>query len=101
MKLKKVVEDGTVVSDDEIDETAFDDYIDDLEAKGFTYHDVGMAWGARLISPNGLFASDNAKEEKNDRPISRQILFMTDGEMNRSGEHTSELKSIMRNSYAF
>src|SRR3546814_3536335 len=59
MKLKEVVEDGTVVSDDEIDETAFDDYIDDLEAKGFTYHDVG-----------------------------------------RSEEHTSELQSLMRISYA-
>src|SRR3546814_17497184 len=82
MKLKKVVEDGTVVSDDEIDETAFDDYVDDLEAKGFTYHDVGMAWGARLISPTGLFASDNAKAEQHDRTISRHILFMTAGEMN-------------------
>src|SRR3546814_9199841 len=38
MKLKKVVEDGTVVSDDEIDETAFDDYIDDLEAKRSEEH---------------------------------------------------------------
>src|SRR3546814_17175628 len=82
MKLKKVVEDGTVVSDDEIDETAFDDYIDDLEAKGFTYHDVAMAWGARLISPTGLFASDNAKAEKNDRPLSRHLSLLTDGKKN-------------------
>src|SRR3546814_16889703 len=48
-----------------------------------------MAWGARLISPTGLFASDNAKAEKNDRPISRHILFMTDGEMNTPREHLS------------
>src|SRR3546814_17650989 len=41
MKLKKVVEDGTVVSDDEIDETAFDDYIDDLEAKRLAERSVG------------------------------------------------------------
>src|SRR3546814_19369621 len=41
-----------------------------------------MAWGARLISPTGLIASENATAKKNDRPISRHILFMTDGEMN-------------------
>ena len=64
------------------DKTTFEDYIDDLEAKGFTYHDVGMAWGARLISPTGPFASENASAEKNDRPISRHIVFMTDGDMN-------------------
>src|SRR3546814_12382885 len=48
-----------------------------------------MAWGARLISPTGLFASDNAKAEKNDRPISRHILFMTDGEMNTPRDNLS------------
>src|SRR3546814_5194953 len=90
------------------DQSTFDAYIDKLEAEGFTYHDVGMAWGARLISPTGLFARENATAKKNDRPISRHILFMTDGEMNtprsnlshqglerslpRSEEHTSELQ---------
>ena len=63
------------------DQAEFDEYIDDLEPVGGTYHDVGMAWGARLISPTGLFASENEKAESNERPISRHILFMTDGAM--------------------
>src|SRR3546814_6416579 len=41
-----------------------------------------MSWVARLISPTDLFSSENATAKKNDRPISRHILFMTDGEMN-------------------
>lgn len=62
-------------------QTEFKDKIDDLEAQGYTYHDAGMVWGARLISPDGLFASENATAE-NGRPIGRHIIFMTDGEMN-------------------
>src|SRR3546814_4147183 len=99
-----------------------------------------MVWGARLLSPTGLFADENATAP-NERPISRHIVFMTDGEMApnvpnltsqgyeylmqrvsgsfdtsngeledrlnnrfgqlcRSEEHTSELQSLMRISYA-
>ncbi len=62
------------------DKTTFENYINSLQPKGYTYHDAGMAWGARLISPTGLFASENATAT-NKRPISRHILFMTDGDM--------------------
>lgn len=55
-------------------------YVNSLVAVGGTYHDVGMVWGARLISPTGLFASDNAAAP-NGAPISRHIIFMTDGQM--------------------
>ena len=58
----------------------FDDYIDDLQPRGFTSHDAGMAWGARLLSPTGLFSDENATAD-NDRPISRHVVFMTDGAM--------------------
>jgi Flp pilus assembly protein TadG len=58
----------------------FDNYIDDLQPRGFTYHDAGMAWGARLLSPTGLFSDENATAD-NDRPISRHVVFMTDGAM--------------------
>lgn len=51
-----------------------------FKAIGGTYHDFGMIWGARLISPTGIFASKNATAE-NGKPISRHIIFMTDGEM--------------------
>lgn len=57
------------------------DYVNGLVATGNTFHDLGMAWGVRLMSPNGLFASENATAP-NGRPISRHIIFMTDGMMN-------------------
>lgn len=60
------------------DQTTFDNYINGLTTGGNTYHDVGMAWGARLISPTGLFAEDNDATDDGE-PIDRHILFMTDG----------------------
>jgi hypothetical protein len=55
-------------------------YVNNLVAVGGTYHDVGMVWGTRLMSPTGLFASDNAAAP-NGAPISRHMIFMTDGQM--------------------
>jgi Flp pilus assembly protein TadG len=57
------------------------DYVDSLVATGTTFHDLGMAWGARLISPTGMWASENATAP-NGKPISRHLIFMTDGDMN-------------------
>ncbi|MFC3784888.1 Flp pilus assembly protein TadG [Sphingopyxis italica] len=62
------------------DRDTFEDYVESLQPLGGTYHDVGMVWGARLLSPTGLFADQNATAP-NERPISRHIVFMTDGEM--------------------
>lgn len=39
-----------------------------------------MVWGIRLLSPDGMFADENATAPNN-RPISRHIVFMTDGDM--------------------
>jgi len=55
-------------------------YVNNLRALGATYHDIGMIWGARLISPNGIFADDNNNPPNGD-PIARHIVFMTDGAM--------------------
>lgn len=52
-------------------------YVDSLVAQGSTYHDIGMIWGGRLISPTGLFAAENA--DVNGAPTSRNIIFLTDG----------------------
>ena len=47
---------------------------------GGTYHDVGMIWGTRLLSPTGLFRNDTAAWPGRNEP-SRNIVFMTDGTM--------------------
>jgi Flp pilus assembly protein TadG len=58
----------------------FETYINSLSADAFgTYHDVGMLWGARLLSPTGLFAADNALTA-NGGAIERHLIFMTDGD---------------------
>lgn len=62
------------------DRAWFKGKIDGLQPVGGTYHDVGMVWGVRLLSPTGLFADENAVAP-NERPISRHIIFMTDGDM--------------------
>jgi hypothetical protein len=54
------------------------DYLDTLRAEGSTYHDIGMIWGGRLISPTGLFASENADGPNS--TVSRHLIFLTDGE---------------------
>ncbi|ONF95510.1 von Willebrand factor type A domain protein [Sphingomonas jeddahensis] len=52
----------------------------DFKAQGGTYHDTGMIWGTRLISPTGLFAADTAAWPGRQAP-NRFIVFMTDGAM--------------------
>jgi hypothetical protein len=47
---------------------------------GGTYHDIGMIWGARFISPRGIFEDDNEAAPNGDA-IARHIVFMTDGEL--------------------
>ena len=55
-------------------------YVNALTIGGSTYHDAGMIWGARMISPTGIFAANNATAT-NGKPIGRHIIFMTDGVM--------------------
>ena len=62
------------------DRGTFDSYVSSLAAVGGTYHDSGMVWGIRLLSPDGMFADENATAP-NGRPIGRHIVFMTDGDM--------------------
>jgi Flp pilus assembly protein TadG len=52
----------------------------DFTAHGGTYHDVGLIWGARFISPTGPFKNDTAAHT-NRNPPNRHIIFMTDGDM--------------------
>lgn len=76
----------------EMDDQAVSDYVATLRAGGSTYHDIGMIWGARLLSPTGPFAAENA-DPGDGRPTSRNIVFLTDGQ-------TSSL-DISYSSYGF
>ena len=58
---------------------ALTSYLASLSPRGSTYHDIGMIWGGRLLSPTGIFAADNADENPS-KPTSRNLIFLTDGQ---------------------
>jgi Putative Flp pilus-assembly TadE/G-like len=66
--------------------TNFDSYVSGLTADSYTYHDIGLLWGARLMSPTGIFAANNAPP---DRDIQRHMVFMTDGDTNANPGSTN------------
>ena len=55
-----------------------DAYLATLSPYGSTYHDIGMIWGGRLISPTGIFAGENA--DIGGQATSRHLIFLTDGQ---------------------
>lgn len=59
--------------------STFSTYVDSLYPQGNTYHDIGLLWGARLLSPTGLFADENASTPQGGK-IERHLIFMTDGD---------------------
>lgn len=59
--------------------TGFEAYVNGLTVNGNTYHDIGLIWGARFLSPTGIFASENALTPLG-AEIERHLIFMTDGE---------------------
>ena len=56
-------------------------YVNNLVAVGGTYHDVGLLWGARLASPQGIFQSNVNANPGNPGMVSRHMIFMTDGQL--------------------
>lgn len=56
-----------------------DSYLGTLQPTGSTYHDIGMIWGGRLISPTGLFAEEN-RDLGDSSPTNRNLIFLTDGQ---------------------
>lgn len=62
-----------------ITSSALTAYLASLTPAGYTYHDIGMLWGLRLISRDGIFGTENRAAETTGS-ISRNIIFMTDGE---------------------
>lgn len=59
--------------------TKFSTYVNSLVPVGNTYHDYGMLWGGRLLSPEGMFAAENGTTSSGG-VIQRHLIFMTDGD---------------------
>ncbi|WP_379921319.1 pilus assembly protein TadG-related protein [Erythrobacter sp. R86502] len=72
----------------EITRSDLENYVNSLSASGQTYHDIGMLWGARFISPKGIFTTENVNAPNGDA-IARHIVFMTDGAQVNSVENYS------------
>lgn len=68
-------------SDGNVITTNLETYINSLSPGGNTNHTIGMTWGARFLSEDGIFATEN-KKTSNGFNISRHIVFMTDGGLN-------------------
>ena len=62
----------------EISSSDLETYLDTLYPYGNTYHDIGMIWGGRLLSPSGIFAAENA--DVDGRATMRHLIFLTDGQ---------------------
>ena len=62
----------------EFSPSALTSFLAGLSPRGSTYHDIGMIWGGRLLSPTGIFADENADEPG--KPTSRNLIFLTDGQ---------------------
>ncbi len=62
-------------------QSAFNAYADSLTTSGGTYLDIGMAWGGRFISPDGIFGDLVNEPPDNGAEVSKHIIFMTDGDM--------------------
>ncbi len=64
------------------DSASISSYVNSLVAQGGTYHDIGMVWGGRLLSPDGILKAENSKLAPNGQPVAgRHLIFMTDGLM--------------------
>lgn len=67
---------------------SFATYVDNMAVIGGTQHDIGMVWGARLLSPDGIFASENNDAQApGGFQIGRHIVFMTDGNMDARNQN--------------
>jgi Flp pilus assembly protein TadG len=65
------------------DPTSFQNQVNGLSVGGNTYHDIGLIWGGRLMSTNGIFASNNGAASS---IIQRHMIFMTDGDTQTNPE---------------
>lgn len=62
-------------------QTDFNTYVNNLTPSGATYHDIGMIWGGRLASSDGIFSSNVTEAPANGGSVARHVVFMTDGQL--------------------
>jgi Flp pilus assembly protein TadG len=63
-----------------ITQTQLSSYLSSLRPQGYTYHEIGMIWGLRLISREGLFADEHSLADARGS-VQRHMIFMVDGDM--------------------
>jgi Flp pilus assembly protein TadG len=54
-------------------------YMTSLRPQGYTYHEIGMLWGLRLMSREGLFGSEHRVADAGGA-VQRHMIFMVDGQ---------------------
>lgn len=54
-------------------------YMTSLRPQGYTYHEIGMLWGLRLISREGLFGAEHRVADAGGA-VQRHMIFMVDGQ---------------------
>ena len=64
---------------DEMSRTQLQSYMGSLRPQGYTYHEIGMLWGLRLISREGLFSSEHRAADAGGA-VRRHMIFMVDGQ---------------------
>lgn len=63
----------------EITRTQLQSYMSSLRPQGYTYHEIGMLWGLRLMSREGLFADEHEVADAGGA-VQRHMIFMVDGQ---------------------
>ena len=63
----------------EITRTQLQSYMSSLRPQGYTYHEIGMLWGLRLISREGLFSSEHRVADAGGA-VQRHMILMVDGQ---------------------
>ncbi|ALE16137.1 hypothetical protein AMC99_00834 [Altererythrobacter epoxidivorans] len=70
------------------DEDAFNTAVNEVSTRveGGTVADIGMLWGLRLASRDGMWDGNNPKT-LDDWPVNVHLIFFTDGQMYNTGGH--------------
>lgn len=65
----------------EMDQDGFYNFANALKPTGSTYHDIGMIWGGRMLSSEGVFGDIVDEAPDNAASVAKHLIFMTDGQM--------------------